>query len=172
MSDPVDFCQPDAGGVCTGPWHGLTGNSGGYVAETMDLSPFAGHSIELSFVYWTDNYVAFPGAFIDDVAIPEIGFSDDMETVGSWINNGWEHTTGLTEADFSVTVVGVYQRHGKQGYVVRDMYLDDLTEEGAGFLTGLIRGGGYAVILVTYEADEGVLEYAPYEYEIKYPWEW
>jgi immune inhibitor A len=171
-ADPEDFCQRDEDTLlCTGPWYGFTGNSDGYLAETMDLSPFAGHTIELSFVYWTDNYVAFPGAYIDDVSIPEIGFSDDMETEGAWVNNGWEHTTGLVEADFSVTLVGMYERFGKTHYIVRDMYLDDLTEEGAGFLAGIVRLGGHAVLMVTFDAEEGVLEYAPYEYVIEYPWE-
>lgn len=170
-ADPEDFCQPDAGGVCTGPWYGFTGNSGGYVAETMDLSDYAGHTIELSFVYWTDNYVEFPGAYIDDVEIPEIGFSDDMETEEDWVNSGWEYTTGIEEANFSVTLVGMYEKHGKMKYIVRDMYIDDLTEEGAGFLAGIVRLGGHAVMLVTFDAGEGVLEYAPYEYVIEYPWE-
>lgn len=171
-ADPQDFCQRDEETLeCTGPWYGFTGKSDGYVAETMDLSPFAGHNIELSFVYWTDNYVAFPGAFIDDVEIPEIGFSDDMETEGAWVNNGWEHTTGTVEADFSVTLVGMYERFGKTNYIVRDMYLDDLTEEGAGFLAGIVRLGGYAVLLVTFDAEEGILQYVPYDYVIEYPWE-
>lgn len=171
-SDPEDFCRPDidTGECTTDDWNGFTGSSEGYVAETMDLSPFAGHTIELSFVYWTDSFVTFPGTYLDDFAIPEIGFADPVEATLAWVNDGWERTTGVVDADFSVTLVGMYERFGKTRYIVRDMTLNDLTEEGSGFLSGIVRMGGYAVLLVTHDAEAGVQEYAPYEYDIGYPW--
>jgi bacillopeptidase F (M6 metalloprotease family) len=36
-------------------WHGFTGYSGGWIPVSMDLTPFAGHNIELYFTTWQDG---------------------------------------------------------------------------------------------------------------------
>jgi hypothetical protein len=80
-----------------GKWNAFTGNSGGYYKETMNLLPFAGHSIELYFMYWTDGAANEVGFFVDDISIPEIGFTDHADTVGDWVAipaDGWMLTSG------------------------------------------------------------------------------
>jgi hypothetical protein len=77
-----------------GTWNAFTGSTETMYQEEMDLTPFANHTIELSFTYWTDPYVAEPGWYVDDIEIPEIGFFDDVESgSGNWTYNGWSITT-------------------------------------------------------------------------------
>ena len=60
----------------------------------MNLTLFAGHTVDLYFTYWTDPYVLKLGWYIDDIEIPEIGFSDDVESgSNNWTYNGWRITT-------------------------------------------------------------------------------
>ncbi len=77
-----------------GRWNAFTGFSGDLYKEEMDLAPFANHTIELYFTYWTDPYVLELGWYIDDIEIPEIGFFDDVESgPNNWTYNGWYITT-------------------------------------------------------------------------------
>ena len=77
-----------------GTWNAFTGSTEVMYQEEMDLTSFAGHTIELYFTYWTDPYVAELGWYIDDIEIPEIGFFDDVESGSSdWTYNGWYVTT-------------------------------------------------------------------------------
>jgi hypothetical protein len=77
-----------------GTWNALTGDSGGYYEEVMDLAPFAGDNIELYFVYWTDGAYNEVGFFVDDISIPEIAFNDPVDGAGTWTNEDWTLTTG------------------------------------------------------------------------------
>jgi len=85
--EPVDYFH-------SGTWNALTGFSGGYYEEVMSLADFAGHEIELYFVYWTDGAYNEVGFFVDDISIPEMGFNDPVEGAGTWTNEGWTLTTG------------------------------------------------------------------------------
>ncbi|MBA7492494.1 hypothetical protein ES702_03044 [subsurface metagenome] len=77
-----------------GRWNAFTGVGGAMYEETMDLTPFANHAIDLYFTYWTDGYELELGWYIDDVEIPEIGFFDDVESgEDGWTYNGWYITT-------------------------------------------------------------------------------
>jgi hypothetical protein len=71
-------------------WHAFTGVSGPMYEEAMNLTAFAGHTIEVYFTYWTDGYLLELGWYLDDIAIPELGFFDDVESgPTSWTYNGW-----------------------------------------------------------------------------------
>jgi len=77
-----------------GRWNAFTGFSNVVYQEEMDLTPFADHTIELYFTYWTDPFVLERGWYIDDIEIPEIGLFDDVESGPSdWTYNGWYITT-------------------------------------------------------------------------------
>jgi hypothetical protein len=66
-----------------------TGTSGGdtpqWVQEEVDLSAYAGKVIRLRFEYITDDAVNHVGFMVDDIAIPAIGYFDDVEAG----NGGW-----------------------------------------------------------------------------------
>jgi hypothetical protein len=73
----------------------------------MSLAPFAGHTIELYFTYWTDGYTLWQGWYIDDIEIPEIDFFDDVEGgANGWtVNAGWYITTGIVSNKFEVNFI-------------------------------------------------------------------
>ncbi len=77
---------------------GFTGNSGGWVAKTFDLSAYAGMSIELQFRYMTDWGTTFAGFYVDDIAVTADGetvFFDDVETEdAAWVVDGWTRELG------------------------------------------------------------------------------
>ena len=93
--------------VAAGRWNAFTGNSGGWYQEQMDLTSFAGHSIDLYFTYWTDPYTLGRGWYVDDIEIPEIGFSDNVESgVNGWtVNAGWYITTGVIPNNWEVNFI-------------------------------------------------------------------
>ena len=122
----------------TGTWNCFTGDSGGLYTEAMDLTPFAGHTIELSFTYWTDGYTLGSGWYIDDIEIPEIGFSDDCETEDGWIvNDGWYLNDEIIYNNFEVRILQTqtyYMRDGSiyaQYFNIYPMALNPDTEEGS-----------------------------------------
>ena len=76
---------------------GTTGNSDGIRHESIDLSPWAGQRIRLTFVYLTDTAGVGDGLLLDNFRIDAVGFHDDAE--GS--DNGWE-TAGFSRIPASV----------------------------------------------------------------------
>ncbi len=89
-----------------GRWHAFTGNSGGWIPVTMDLSPFAGHSIDLYFTAWQDGAFTLQMMYVDDIAIPEIGFFDDVEAgPGGWTSTGWTVSDGKFANGFGVVTI-------------------------------------------------------------------
>ena len=86
-----------------GRWFGFTGNSGGWVPVSMDLTPFAGHDIDLYFTTWQDGAFTLQMMYVDDISIPEIGFFDDVEAgEGGWVSTGWYVTDGILPNGFGV----------------------------------------------------------------------
>ena len=68
---------------------GYTGASGGgpeWIEEQVDLTPYVGQEVLIRFEYITDDAINRPGFVLDDVSIPEIGYSSDFEADGG----GWE----------------------------------------------------------------------------------
>ncbi|MFX0020936.1 MAG: hypothetical protein ACFE9S_01325 [Candidatus Hermodarchaeota archaeon] len=123
----------------TGNWNAFTGDSGGIYTETMDLTPFAGHTIELYFVYWTDGYTLASGWYLDDIEIPEIGFYDDCETEGAWTFNGWSLNDEIIYTDFEVSFIQTTTYSSKwhtwTWNFISHMWLNDDTEQGKKYFT-------------------------------------
>ena len=117
---------------------GVTGDSGGWVAERMDLTRYAGEAnVLLRFEYVTDEGVNLDGWLIDDVSVPELGFADDGERAGGWRAMGWRHTDNVLAQGYVVQVVEV----GVDGVVeVRRMGLAD---DGDGRVRGSARVEGF-----------------------------
>ncbi|MBI2165553.1 MAG: immune inhibitor A [Chloroflexi bacterium] len=85
--------------------HGFTGKSGGWVEESMDLSPYIGGKILLRFENVTDDAINTDGVCIDDIAIPEIGFVDDAEEERGWTSLGFVRTNNLLRQEYLVQLV-------------------------------------------------------------------
>ncbi|MHA2392598.1 MAG: hypothetical protein ACXAEX_11700, partial [Promethearchaeota archaeon] len=120
-----------------GRWNAFTGFSHDWYQESMDLSMFEGHEIELYFTYWTDQYSLELGWYIDDIEIPEIGFFDDVESGedGWTVNAGWYITDGVVINDFEVSIITMTYFIWNNMLIdswtlVSSMELDEVTEVG------------------------------------------
>jgi hypothetical protein len=94
-------------GLTFGP--GWTGVSGGqrpeWVDERVDLTPYAGQRILLRFEVITDDAVNHEGFAIDDLRIPEIGWTDDAEGENDWQANGFVLLRDAVPQRFQVQLV-------------------------------------------------------------------
>ncbi|MGD8402483.1 MAG: immune inhibitor A [Anaerolineales bacterium] len=89
-----------------GRWHAFTGFSGGWIPVSMDLSPFADHTIDLYFRTWQDGAFTLQMMYVDDISIPELDFSDDVESgEDGWTADGWNISTGKFENGFGAVTI-------------------------------------------------------------------
>jgi len=74
-------------------------------SETFNLNPYTGTNVLLRFRYATDGSDNYDGWYIDDIAIPEIGFYDNVESgSGSWTGNGWKNIAATTPYEYFLAV--------------------------------------------------------------------
>jgi hypothetical protein len=78
-------CDPTG---TSGSWWAASGDSGSAEQWTVDLGGFAGHPVELSISYASDNSVQLPGAFVDDIVVStgegSTSFEADGDTMDGW----------------------------------------------------------------------------------------
>ena len=81
--------------------NGLTGDSGGYRHDYVDLTPYAGSTVQLRLRYATDAAFVERGWFADDFSVTADGtevWSDDVESGDERLDPGrsrrWTDTTG------------------------------------------------------------------------------
>jgi len=121
-----------------GEWNAFTGDSPGLYQEVMDLSPFAGHTIDLYFTYWTDEYTLGSGWYLDDIAIPELGFFDNVEgELPMWnVEGNWYMNDDIIYNDYEVNFINILNLYGKKGdlagtyFYISSMVIDTNNEEG------------------------------------------
>lgn len=91
----------------TGYGSAYTGASGDWVQETIDLSAYAGQNILLRFEYITDDAVVQNGLLLDDISIPEIGFTEDFEAPldESWLVEGWARIDNVLRQPFTLQLI-------------------------------------------------------------------
>ena len=94
---------------------GYTGRSGGgqvpiWVPEEIDLSPYAGQEVLLRFEYITDGAVNHPGLCVDDIAIPELEYRDDVEQDTGWEAVGFVRIDNRLDQRFVVQVIELADR--------------------------------------------------------------
>jgi hypothetical protein len=88
----VHYQTLNADGTCsptgtTGEWNAATGNSGGWQNWHVDLSQYAGQSVELSLTYVSDWATQGLGVFLDDVTDPS-GTTSFESDLGGWTVSG------------------------------------------------------------------------------------
>jgi hypothetical protein len=97
-------------------WNGISHNAEGrgsrgeqgqfdprvaWVQEALDLSAFAGKQVWLRFEYLTDAAINGEGLLLDDLAIPEIGYTADFETdAGGWESAGFVRIQNILPQTF------------------------------------------------------------------------
>jgi hypothetical protein len=69
----------------TGEWHAFTGSSGGWVQVEMDLSAYAGKTVELHISYACDWATQGLGVFVDDIELSGYPLEDFEADMGQWI---------------------------------------------------------------------------------------
>lgn len=137
---------------------GYTGDSGGeWLDEEIDLTPYAGGKVLLRFEYVTDDATHGRGLAIDDIAIPELGFTDGADDGGGWQAEGFRRVEEPLEQRFlvrliepgnpaSVTLVTVGEGNvaqvllGPESAVVVVMAVTDSTTEPASYRWSLSAG--------------------------------
>ncbi|MGB8643761.1 MAG: hypothetical protein WCF84_00860 [Anaerolineae bacterium] len=118
-----------------------------WIQEQMDLSPYAGNKIQVRFEYVTDTIYSGPGFVIDDLSIPEINFSDDVEHG----DNGWQ-AQGFARIDNILAQRFIVQaiEYGPNNQPVKIVPLAlDASNHGALTLTGFGRDISRVVIAIS-----------------------
>jgi immune inhibitor A len=69
---------------------GYTGQSGGWLEESLSLDAYASSEILIRFEMLTDDGVNMEGIALDDIRLEAIGYSSDFEADGGgWQSEGW-----------------------------------------------------------------------------------
>jgi len=84
---------------------GFTGQSDGWIQETIDLTPYTGASVLLAFEQVSDDATNLDGACLDDIEVPEISLFDDVETDSPWNAEGFVRTEMTIPQTFGVRIV-------------------------------------------------------------------
>lgn len=115
-----------------GRWNAFTASSGGWISVSMDLTPFAGDTIEIYFRLWQDGAFTLMNMFVDDISIPEIGFFDDVESgAAGWTTDGWVVSDGLFANGFDMTVFDFKEKkNGMELGGIWEMEVDFATQDG------------------------------------------
>ena len=117
---------------------GYTGVSGGgetarWIEETVDLSPYAGQTVWVRFEYITDAAVNHEGFVLDDVSVPEIGYTEDFERgLNDWQAEGFARVGHLLPQSFRLTLL-TWQDGQVQ---VQPLSLDAQNQTSASFVVG------------------------------------
>ncbi len=92
-----------------------------WIEETFDLSPFAGKEILVRFEYLTDEAVNHAGLCVDDIRIPELGYSYDAEEGDDgWISQGFVRMDNTLPQHFIVQLIRLAEPlpSSRQGEVI------------------------------------------------------
>jgi len=116
---------------------GYTGRSGGqhvptWVREEIDLSSYAGQEVLVRFEYITDDAVNHPGLCIDDIAIPQLTYSDDVEQDTGWEGVGFARTDNQLDQRFLVQVIELAERPRVRRIALDRQSKGDILIEGLG----------------------------------------
>ncbi len=133
---------------------------------SMDLTPFAGHAIDLYFTTWQDGAFTLQMMYVDDISIPAIGFFDDVEAgEDGWASSGWYVTDGIQANGFGVRTIDTkfvpiarYPEPASNNAMtlrgVRDMTVDTETQSGEDRIPATpVKSGRVQVAIVANHAD-------------------
>ena len=109
-ADTTCDLDPGASPTLIGNCPGLNGDSGGWVTETFDLTPYAGQTILLALRYVTDTNTRGTGVWVDNVSVGGNVVSDGSSLAG------WQTFTQIKPISvngYTVQLVG-YETSGKK----------------------------------------------------------
>jgi len=132
-----------------------------WVRESIDLTPYVGQEVLIRFEYVTDDAVNHPGLFVDDIAIPELGYFDDVESgEGGWEARGFIRTDNLLTQRWLVQFI----EYGEEGISVRRMEIED--GKGEMRVGGVRKEVGRLAVMAVSALAPATTELASYEYEV------
>jgi immune inhibitor A len=103
---------------------GYTGRNEDYPQwseEEIDLSSYAGQQITVRFEYITDDAINYPGWGIDDIAIPELSYKDDVKDgEGGWQAEGFVRTNNHIPQNYLVQLITFGQETSVQRMPLQD----------------------------------------------------
>ncbi len=146
-----DPTSTQAGDPCNARW----------IEQTADLTPFTGQEVLIRFQYITDDAVNYPGFFVDDISIPQIGYSYDAEEGDDgWVSEGWIRTDNLLRQRWLVQLIEMPRGAAP---MVNRLPVD---ENGRGTWTINNLSSDTRVILAISALAPVTTEAAPYQYAI------
>ncbi|MEA2007501.1 MAG: immune inhibitor A [Chloroflexota bacterium] len=87
-------------------YNGSSGGDGSWIQEKVDLSQFAGQKVQIRFEYVTDAAVNGEGLLLDDIAIPETGYSTDFEVdAGGWDGAGFVRIQNVLPQTYRLAIL-------------------------------------------------------------------
>ena len=95
---------------------GYTGESRGWINQTVDLTPFVGSEVLLRFQYVTDDAIDGMGLCVRYISIPEAKLEVDDAT---WQPAGFVRINNRVRQDFAVQVIMVGKRNGEENRVLQ-----------------------------------------------------
>jgi hypothetical protein len=143
----------------------FTGLSGGgekaqWIQELFDLTPYTGQPVLLRFEVITDEAINHPGLCLDDLSIPELGYTDDMEGGDAgWQAQGWVRVSDHVPQNFMVQLITLGPEIG-----IEQMALDE-GMHGTITVAGLGQEVTRAVLVVS-AVTPVTTEWASYVYHI------
>jgi hypothetical protein len=145
---------------------GFTGTNGGWNQETFDLSEYAGKKVLVSFRYLTDWGSNESGWFIDNIEIPEIGYSNDGSSTDAF--KSFQELAGQY-VNYTVTFINEKEVGNKKGektnYKVITVDPFNVTEEDALTLRQLFKDGKNYMI-TSYAAPAESKDPVTFTYEV------
>jgi hypothetical protein len=139
-----------------------TGQSTGWIQESVDLSQFAGKPVSVRFEYITDPAVNGAGFLLDDVTVPAIHYSTGFETEdASWVANGFARIENAIPQTFRLALI----THTAGATTVRDIPLT--ADQSADIPLTIGQNGVKDVTLVVTGTTRFTRELAPYQFLIR-----
>lgn len=135
---------------------GFTGTYENWQEESFDLSQYAGKKVLVSFRYLTDWGTTQAGWYVDNIAIPEIGYSNDGSSTDSF--KSFQELAGQY-VNYTVTFINEKEVGNKKGaktnYKVITVDPFNVTEEDALTLRQLFKDGkNYMITSYAAPADD------------------
>jgi hypothetical protein len=133
-----------------------------WVNMSFDLSAYPG-DILLAFRYMTDWAFTYEGWYVDNVYVDDTLISD-----GSSIDPFMSLNELFKDPEnaFTITFVGERNRKGESEYKVLTVPTDNGYELEWNELRDMFKNYRSVVMIVTSNAEEGVTDYAPYDYQL------
>jgi hypothetical protein len=103
LTTPSGTAEDPSGNSYGWGWNGQTN---GWVTEEVDLSQFAGQTVQIRFEYITDAALNGEGFLLDDVRIDAINYQEDFEAgEGGWEATGFVRVENTLPQTYRLTLI-------------------------------------------------------------------